>query len=118
MALNIKKDLGNTRNRKPDVSSLIYGKIPPQAPELEEAVLGAIMLEKDKLAEVLEIIQSEDCFYVDANQKIYAAIRRLFDKGQPVDLLTVTDELRKSNELEIVGGAYYVTRLTMSVLSS
>ncbi len=118
MAVNIKKEFGNTRNRKPDLSSLVYGKIPPQANELEEAVLGAIMLEKDKLAEVLEIIQSPDCFYVDAHQKTYAAIRRLFDKGMPVDLLTVTDELRKSNELEIVGGAYFLTRLTMTVVSS
>ncbi|MBL7720124.1 MAG: replicative DNA helicase [Flavipsychrobacter sp.] len=118
MAVNVKKDFGNTRNRKPDISTLVYGKVPPQAPELEEAVLGAIMLEKDKLAEVLEIIQSPDCFYVDANQKIYAGIRRLFDKGMPVDLLTLTDELRKSGELEIVGGAYYLTRLTMSVVSS
>ncbi|MBA3829148.1 MAG: replicative DNA helicase [Taibaiella sp.] len=118
MALNIKKDFGSTRNRKPDLTTLVYGKVPPQAPELEEAVLGAVMLEKDKLAEVLEIIQSDECFYVDANQKIYAAIRRLFDKGMPVDLLTVTEELRKGNELEIVGGAYYLTRLTMSVVSS
>lgn len=118
MAVNIKKDFGNTRSRKPDITSLVYGKVPPQAPELEEAVLGAVMLEKDKLAEVLEIIQSEDCFYVDAHQKIYAAIRRLFDKGMPVDLLTVTEELRKSDELEIIGGAYYLTRLTMSVVSS
>jgi replicative DNA helicase len=118
MAVNIKKEFGNSRSRKPDLTTLVYGKVPPQAPELEEAVLGAIMLEKDKLAEVLEIIQSEDCFYVDANQKIYGSIRRLFDKGMPVDLLTVTEELRKSNELEIVGGAYYLTRLTMSVVSS
>jgi replicative DNA helicase len=118
MPVNIKKEFGNTRSRKPDLTTLVYGKIPPQAPELEEAVLGAIMLEKDKLAEVLEIVQSNDCFYVDSHQKIYAAIRRLFDKGMPVDLLTVTDELRKSNELEIVGGAYYLTRLTMSVVSS
>lgn len=118
MAVNIKKEFGNTRSRKPDLTSLVYGKVPPQAPELEEAVLGAVMLEKDKLAEVLEIIQSENCFYVDANQKIYAAIRRLFDKGMPVDLLTVTEELRKNNELEIIGGPYYLTRLTMSVVSS
>lgn len=118
MAVNIKKDFGNTRTRKPDLTTLVYGKVPPQAPELEEAVLGAVMLEKDKLAEVLEIIQSEDCFYVDANQKIYAAIRRLFDKGMPVDLLTVTEELRRSSELEIIGGAYYLTKLTMSVVSS
>lgn len=118
MALNIKKEFGNNRRSKPDLSTLVYGKIPPQAPELEEAVLGAIMLEKDKLAEVLEIIQSPECFYVDANQKIYAAIRNLFDKGMPVDLLTVTEELRRSSDLEIVGGAYYLTRLTMSVVTS
>jgi replicative DNA helicase len=118
MSVNIKKEFGVSRTRKPDLSSLVYGKIPPQAGELEEAVLGAVMLEKDKLAEVLEIIQSDDCFYVDAHRKIYAAVRRLFDKGSPVDLLTVTEELRKSNELEIVGGAYYLTRLTMSVVSS
>ncbi len=118
MAVNIKKEFGTSRSRKADTSSLVYGKIPPQAKELEEAVLGAIMLEKDKLAEVLEIIQSPDCFYVDANQKIYAGIRRLFDKGMPVDLLTVTEELRKSDELEIVGGPYYLTNLTMNIVSS
>jgi replicative DNA helicase len=118
MAVNIKKEFGNTRNRKPDISTLVYGKIPPQAPELEEAILGAIMLEKDKLAEVLEIIQSPDCFYGPANQKIYASIRRLFDKGMPVDLLTVTEELRKSSELELVGGPYYLTNLTMNIVSS
>lgn len=118
MAVNIKKEFGNTRNRKPDISTLVYGKVPPQAPELEEAILGAIMLEKDKLAEVLEIIQSPDCFYGPANQKIYASIRRLFDKGMPVDLLTVTEELRKSSELELVGGPYYLTNLTMNIVSS
>ncbi len=119
MAVNIKKDFGGgARSRKPDISTMVYGKVPPQAPELEEAVLGASMLEKDTFAQVLEIIQSEECFYLDAHQKIYAAMRRLFDKGIPVDLLTITEELRKSNELEIVGGPYYLTRLTMSVLSS
>ncbi len=118
MAVNIKKDFGSTRNRKPDITTMVYGKVPPQAPELEEAVLGACMLEKDTFAQVLEIIQSEDCFYVDAHQKIYSAMRRLFDKGTPVDLLTITEELRKSSELELIGGAYFLTRLTMSVLSS
>jgi len=118
MAVNIKKEFGNTRSRKPDLTTLVYGKVPPQAPELEEAVLGAAMLEKDTFAQVLEIIQSEECFYVDAHQKIYSAMRRLFDKGTPVDLLTITEELRKTNELELIGGAYYLTRLTMSVLSS
>ena len=118
MAVNIKKEFGNTRSRKPDLTTMVYGKVPPQAPELESAVLGACMLEKDTFAQVLEIIQSEECFYLDAHQKIYLAMRRLFDKGTPVDLLTITEELRKTNELEIVGGAYYLTNLTMSVLSS
>ncbi len=121
MAVNTKKDFSNTsrsQSRKTDVSTLVYGKVPPQAPELEEAVLGAAMLEKDTFAQILEVIQSADCFYIDAHQKIYGAMRRLFDKGTPVDLLTITEELRKSNELELVGGPYYLTRLTMSVLSS
>ena len=92
----------NTRTKKPDLSPLLYGKMPPQAPDLESAVLGAIMLEPQKLAEVLEIIQSEECFYSDANQRIYGAVRRLFDKGARIDFMTVCEELRKSNELEMV----------------
>jgi len=120
MATSLKKDLGTGRRTKtPDLSTnLVYGKVPPQAPDLEGAVLGAVMLERDKLAEVLEIIQSPECFYVDANQRIYASIRTLFDKGTPVDLLTVTEELRRTGELEMVGGAYYLTRLTLAVVSS
>ncbi len=118
MSVNIKKDFGNARSRKQDLSTMVFGKVPPQSLELEEAVLGACMLEKDTFAQVLEVIQSAECFYLDAHQKIYAAMRRLFDKGTPVDLLTITDELRKTNELEIVGGAYALTRLTMSVMSS
>lgn len=118
MSLNIKKDLGTTRNRKPDTTNMMYGKVPPQARELEEAVLGAILLEKDKLSDVLEVLTSPDCFYVDAHQRIFSAIRRLPEKGQVVDLLTVTEELRRSDELELVGGAYFLTKLTMSVVSS
>ena len=118
MSVNIKKELGNVRNRKPDLSNVMFGKIPPQARELEEAVLGAIMLEKDKLSDVLEVLPSSDCFYVDAHQRIFSAIRRLPEKGQVVDLLTVTEELRKSDELELIGGAYFLTKLTMSVVTS
>jgi replicative DNA helicase len=119
MAVNIKKDLGAARTaRKPDLSNVMYGKVPPQAKELEEAVLGAIMLEKDRLSDVLEILPSPDCFYVDAHQRIYAAIKRLPEKGLVVDLLTVTEELRKSDELDLIGGPYFLTKLTMSVVSS
>lgn len=108
----------STRTKKPDLSPLIYGKIAPQAPDLEGAVLGAIMLEPQKLAEVLEIIQSPECFYSDANQRIYASVRRLFDKGSRIDFMTVCEDLRKNNELEMVGGSYYVTSLTRDVVSS
>lgn len=118
MSVNVKKELGNVRSRKPDLSNVMYGKIPPQAKELEEAVLGAIMLEKDKLSDVLEVLPSAECFYVDAHQRVFSAIRRLPEKGQVVDLLTVTEELRKSDELELVGGAYFLTKLTMSVVTS
>ncbi|MBL7765101.1 MAG: replicative DNA helicase [Chitinophagaceae bacterium] len=108
----------SSRTKKPDLSPLLYGKMPPQAPDLEGAVLGAIMLEPQKLAEVLEIIQSEECFYADANQRIYASIRRLFDKGSRIDFMTVCEDLRKNNELEMVGGSYYVTSLTRDIVSS
>ncbi len=107
-----------TRTKKPEIPSLIYGKMAPQAPDLEGAVLGAIMLEPQKLAEVLEIIQSPECFYSDANQRIYTSIRRLFDKGSRIDFMTVCEDLRKNNELEMVGGSYYVTSLTRDVVSS
>ena len=63
MAVSIKKDFSSTRrSSKPD-TSLLFGKLPPQAPELEMAVLGAIMLEREKLGFVMENIQSPDCFY-------------------------------------------------------
>src|SRR6187401_2974133 len=79
-----------------------FGKLPPQAVDLEEAVLGALMLEKDALTSVIDILNA-DSFYKDAHQKIYAAIHRLFHRSEPIDILTVTQELRKSGELEIVG---------------
>lgn len=117
MAVNIKKEFGNTRNRKPDLTTLIYGKVPPQAPDLEEAVLGACMLEKDTFQNIMGIIYSDNIFYVDAHQKIYEAMCYLFNSGSVVDLLTITEALRKAGNLEIVGGAYYLSKLTMSVLS-
>jgi replicative DNA helicase len=93
------------------------GKIPPQATDLEEAVLGALMLEKNALNDVIDILKPES-FYRDTHQKIYAAIQELFQKSEPIDILTVTAELRKRGELELVGGAYYVSFLTNRVASS
>lgn len=94
-----------------------HGKIPPQATDLEEAVLGAMMLENDKLAEVIEILKSE-VFYKEAHQKIYSAIIRLYGSNQPVDILTVSDELRNTGDLDLVGGAFYITSLTNRVASA
>ena len=94
-----------------------HGKIPPQAIELEETVLGALMLEKDALTAVIDILKPET-FYKETHQKIFNAIHRLFAKSEPVDILTVTNELQNSGELELVGGAYYITQLTNRVASS
>ena len=73
---------------------LEYGKIPPQAPELEEAVLGAIMIEKDAIIEVIDILKPES-FYKDEHQKIYSAILNLFANDKAIDILTIPEELRK-----------------------
>ncbi|RYE20734.1 MAG: replicative DNA helicase [Sphingobacteriales bacterium] len=93
------------------------GKLPPQAVDLEEAVLGALMLEKDALSSVIDILKPE-VFYKDNHQKIFQAIRTLFEKTSPVDILTVTAQLRQQGELEMIGGAYYITELTNRVASA
>lgn len=93
------------------------GKVPPQATDLEEAVLGAMMLEKDAVTAVIDILQPK-VFYKESHQKIFAAIQRLFGKSEPVDILTVTNELKNVGELEIVGGPYYITMLTSRIASA
>ncbi len=93
------------------------GKVPPQATDLEEAVLGALMLEKDALTNVIDILKVES-FYKNAHQVIFQAILDLFTDSQPIDLLTVTSQLRKSGALETAGGAFYVTELTSKVASA
>lgn len=109
-----------TRRQKPplDLSNMVYGKVPPQARELEEAVLGAIMIERDAFEAAAEILKSGNCFYVDAHQKIYSAMIRLTQKSQPIDELTVVEELRSAEELDLIGGPYFVTKLTNVVTSS
>lgn len=101
----------------PEVGSLMFGKVPPQAKELEEAVLGAIMLEKSAFDVVVEILKPE-CFYVENHQRIFAAMQGLQQKNSPIDLLTVVEELKSREELELIGGAFYITKLTNTVVSS
>jgi primary replicative DNA helicase (EC 3.6.1.-) len=93
------------------------GKMPPQNVELEEVVLGAIMLERDAIVSVIDIL-SPASFYVEAHQKIYKAIVDLFTTDRPIDILTVTEELKRQGTLDEVGGAYYVAQLTSRVATA
>jgi len=113
---NLNKD--RKARRKPlDLGTMVFGKVPPQAKELEEAILGAIMLEKSAFDTVVEILKPE-CFYVESHQRIFRAMQGLAIKSLPIDLLTVVEELKFREELDFVGGPYYVTKLTNAVISS
>jgi len=114
---NLNKDRKQKRRSSFDLGTMVYGKVPPQAKDLEEAVLGAIMLEKTAFDTVVEILKPE-CFYVEAHQRIFSAMQSLSNKSQPIDILTVVEELRSREELEMVGGPYYVTKLTNAVVSA
>ncbi len=114
---NLNKDRKSRRKTSLELSTIMYGKIPPQAKELEEAVLGAIMLEKSAFDNVIEILHSE-CFYVDAHQRIFKIFQSLAQKSLPIDILTVAEELKIKEELDIVGGPYYITKLTNAVVST
>lgn len=94
-----------------------YGKLPPQAVEVEEAVLGALMLERDAYVTVADIIEARS-FYKEEHQKIFEAIKSLSGKEKPVDLLMVTQELKDRNQLEEIGGPGYITQLTRRVASA
>ena len=93
------------------------GKVPPQAKDLEEAVLGALMLDSDALSNAIEILRTES-FYQTEHQKVFTAIETLFNSAQPVDILTVTNQLRKNGELDEIGGAVFVAGLTERVASA
>lgn len=99
-----------------DISESL-GKLPPQALELEEAVLGALMLEKSALNAVVEFLKPEH-FYSEAHREIYVAIITLFKSSEPVDMRTVVNQLRKEGKVELVGGAYYIAELTSKVSSA
>jgi len=108
------------RRSKPTHESEVtneFGKLPPQDKELEEAVLGALMLEKDAYNNVCEILKPE-CFYDPANEKIYEAIQSLSAAGKPVDMLTVVEQLRSNGTLEEVGGAVRISEITGRVSSA
>jgi replicative DNA helicase len=120
---NARKPVSGTQRRAgaarkgEDLSNYVFGKVQPQAIPLEEAVLGAVMLDKNALTIIIDILQPES-FYLEAHQEIYRAMRQLFDRSQPIDLLTVMEELKKNGVLENVGGAAYIAELTHRVASA
>lgn len=95
----------------------IFNRIPPQATDIEEAILGAMMIDKKKLSDVIDVILP-DIFYSPVNKEIFKAIRNLFYSSEPIDLITVSNYLRKKGKLQFVGGDYYLVELTQKVLSS
>ena len=108
----------NNRRRKSNQPlDPTYGHLQPQATEMEKAVLGALMIDKDAYAIVCEILRPES-FYEPRNQMVYAAIRDLSMEEKPVDMLTVTDQLAKSGNLEQVGGPGYIAELSSGVATS
>ena len=102
---------------KTTIINLEKGKLPPQAVDLEEAVLGAMMIDKKGVDEVIDILQP-DAFYKDAHKFIFEAIFQLFTDSQPIDLLTVSAQLKKNGKLEIAGGDFYLIQLTQKISSS
>ncbi len=107
----------NTNKKKGSVISLQKGKIPPQAIDLEEVVLGAMLIDKKGVDEVIDILKPE-AFYKQSHQYIFSAIKSLFEDGQPIDLLTVSSYLKKEKQLESIGGDFQLIQLTQKVSSS
>lgn len=110
----------NTRQSKKNISvqqPLEHGKLPPQAIEAEEAIIGALMSEKEAIIAVVNILVADN-FYREAHQRIYTAITSLYAIGEPIDLITVARKLRTSGEIEFVGGMPYLASLTNKVNSA
>ena len=99
------------------VPAIPGAKIQPQAKELEEVVLGAMMVEKSAVNAVIDVLQPES-FYVEAYGEVFRAIQTLFNNSEPIDLLTVTEQLRKDGKLDMLGGSHRVASLTSRVASS
>ena len=93
------------------------GRVPPQAVDVEKSVLGATLIERKAIPKAIEILQPTS-FYARKHQRIYEAIQSLFERGNPVDLLTLTEELKRRGELEDIGGSYYLSELSTSVASA
>lgn len=106
-------------HQKPDagLSEYVFGKLQPQSLPLEEAVLGALMIERDAILQVIDFLRPEH-FYLESHQQIFAAAVRLFERSEPIDLLTMPEELKRVGKIESVGGSYYLVDLSSRVASA
>lgn len=111
------RNINPVKVEKTTIINLEKGKLPPQALDLEEAVLGAMMIDKKGVDEVIDILQA-DAFYKDAHKHIFEAIFQLFTDSQPIDLLTVSSQLKKNAKLDLAGGDFYLIQLTQKISSS
>lgn len=97
---------------------VLSGKVPPQALDLEKAVLGAILMESGALDSVLDIFQDPEIFYSPSNVALFKTILKMSAENKAIDMLTVVEELNRTEELDIVGGAFYISQLTQNVVST
>ncbi len=111
------KNINPVKVDKTTIINLEKGKLPPQVLDLEEAVLGAMMIDKKGVDDVIDILQA-DAFYKDAHKFIFEAIVQLFTDTQPIDLLTVSAQLKKNGKLDLAGGDFYLIQLTQKIASS
>ena len=105
------------RKLKATPTNQIEGKLQPQAIELEQAVLGALLIDNESLSDAIDSLQAE-YFYVPKHQKIFEAIVNLFNNTKPVDILTVSEELKRLENFDNIGGLAYISELTNNVASS
>lgn len=115
--MELNEKFKNNLKKISNLSTQELGKMPPQSVDLEKIVLGAIILEKGVISEVLDILNTE-CFYDNKHQHIYAAIRKLFDNNKPNDTHLVAQQLQQDGKLNEVGGISYLIELTSLVESS
>jgi replicative DNA helicase len=105
----------NTRSNQ--VVALEKGRVPPQAVDIEEVVIGALLIDKSAVNDVIDILDAQ-CFYKEAHTWIFEAIKDLFGKSEPIDIITVANYLRKNGKMELIGGEHYLAMLSTKVSSA
>ncbi|MCC5918395.1 MAG: replicative DNA helicase [Cryomorphaceae bacterium] len=105
------------KSKNAQVIGLSEGRVPPQAVDMEEAVIGGLLIDRNAINEVIEILEPQ-AFYKEAHADIFEAIKELFADSQPIDIFTVADYLKKNGKLKQVGGEYYLVHLSQRVASS